>query len=538
MHGNIGPYLFTYAHMTLEKKMRVENVAGPVYIVHLKGPQKNRDNHTPGELFSAVLRFAAKDLKAIAGQEKSWLTSHSVSNSVDHSENKIEARTRLMMLYTNHYQDYDPERFCPQNLAQVLTEIEQNEKVCAIYIELEPGSKDSDKTVLDCVKTIGFYDTHSPNREKYRTNPEYKAALVKKKYFENINLTTLTPINNPLDLQAQINDLIKYSSSAHVNAMMNNDLECLRYSEIVDDFRTKDMVKEFSGDELRCSLVKGKEEVSEDSEDSVFNEPNDIAVRTTEDKGADTTAGNLLLDTKHDLQEWASELGVDNEAGLFQHFAGEAAKNLAINFTMPILIGDDALPSSMAKSEAADVKDIFQFDSSDDEASCPIDYRLVDAKLELRVLTCEILKINKHESKVDDKYNLLRNLASEIGMVIFDDEAELKKAARNFFYIALQRNNIGFTNTTASGDLIKSLFSNDKLSNLKKILFEKDAHQPIQYREIRTFVCGSNDEKLFSSSNSKKLYTFWQLPRASRILDDKEIERCIAEIKQVPLKNN
>jgi hypothetical protein len=128
----------------------------------------------------------------------------------------------------------------------------------------------------------------------------------------------------------------------------------------------------------------------------------------------------------------------------------------------------------------------------------------------------------------DDKYRLLGQIRVKMLIHKVQDDAGIKQIAKNFFYLAIQRNAIGKSNKTDSGELIVTLLNSPEFQPLRVFLFSE---APIKYKDIRMFVCGANDKKLFARWNrSNVLDTFWASNQANTILTNAPVERLLNTI--------
>ena len=117
----------------------------------------------------------------------------------------------------------------------------------------------------------------------------------------------------------------------------------------------------------------------------------------------------------------------------------------------------------------------------------------ISLTVQIHELINAVLKINKHESKTDEKYELLREFGQIIKSFKFESDEQRKNSLRNFFYLALQRNQGGLKNTTDSGVEIRRLLNLPEYAPLKVFLFPELAHTPVKYRDLRKFVTGKEN---------------------------------------------
>lgn len=116
--------------------------------------------------------------------------------------------------------------------------------------------------------------------------------------------------------------------------------------------------------------------------------------------------------------------------------------------------------------------------------------------------------ISHNKDKTDKKYKIINSLYQEILTKNYESIESLLSDTKLLFRIALQRNHIGFTNTTTTGLLIRTLINTAEFSDVKDYLFP-DKADPVCYSDLRTFVCGKNDIKLFSTSSKKMVLGFF-----------------------------
>lgn len=144
--------------------------------------------------------------------------------------------------------------------------------------------------------------------------------------------------------------------------------------------------------------------------------------------------------------------------------------------------------------------------------------RLAPAKKQLISLIEAVKGITDHQTNQGEKYCLSRQFLGKIQKTQFTAPAELEIAAKKFIMLSLQRNLIGFANTTASGLLIRTLINETSYKDLKDLLFPKDpvnhpidnSNNPIRYRDLRVLVSGENNSSFFSSLRKNKMYEFFR----------------------------
>lgn len=153
--------------------------------------------------------------------------------------------------------------------------------------------------------------------------------------------------------------------------------------------------------------------------------------------------------------------------------------------------------------------------------------KIQQTKDELIKLTKNVLNIGDHNVNTGNKYFLLRQLSNKIENADFKSVEAIRRLSKTFIMLSLQRNMIGFTNTTTSGDRIHGLLNTEEYKNLRQTLFSSEA--PIRYRDLRTLTCGANNERFFSSLYKNQMYQFFQT-NMDRLLKEDNVEHYSPEM--------
>ena len=131
--------------------------------------------------------------------------------------------------------------------------------------------------------------------------------------------------------------------------------------------------------------------------------------------------------------------------------------------------------------------------------------------------------------KSGEKYSLLLKLGNYIASNDYNDYQILALHLKNYLYLALQRDFPGFSNKTSTGSTIKTLLNTEKYQDLRHILFGDNTHH-VLYRQIRRFVCGTNNEKLFGFSKRSETYRFFRSSHPDDVMVKSE-EKILAHIR-------
>ncbi len=167
------------------------------------------------------------------------------------------------------------------------------------------------------------------------------------------------------------------------------------------------------------------------------------------------------------------------------------------------------------------------------------DDHLLLLKNQLSALMSQVCEMGGHSREDGDKYSLLLDLREKIDKTAFtaisdgthsDDDKNFACAAKNFIVLALQRNKLGYSDRTKSGEKIKELLNNPEYQQLRQYLFGKShADSPIHYLDLLKFSGYSPEDskaKFFSSSNKQKTYDLYLSKRAEdKFLSQGEIIR-------------
>lgn len=167
------------------------------------------------------------------------------------------------------------------------------------------------------------------------------------------------------------------------------------------------------------------------------------------------------------------------------------------------------------------------------------DDHLLLLKKQLSALMNQVCGMGGHSREDGDKYSLLLDLKEKIDGTAFaaisdgthsDDDKSLACAAKNFIVLALQRNKLGYSDRTKSGEKIKELLNDPEYQQLRQCLFGKShANSPIHYLDLLKFSGYSPEDskvKFFSSLNKQKTYDLYSSKKAEdKFLSQQEIRR-------------
>lgn len=112
------------------------------------------------------------------------------------------------------------------------------------------------------------------------------------------------------------------------------------------------------------------------------------------------------------------------------------------------------------------------------------------------------------QAKSGEKYILLAKIGNYMISNNYNDNNTLALHFKNYFYVILQRDQLGFSNKTTSGTLIRTLLNTPEYQDLRRVLFG-DGVNHVQYRQIRSFVCGDNNTRLFGFCQKRNTYHFF-----------------------------
>jgi hypothetical protein len=112
------------------------------------------------------------------------------------------------------------------------------------------------------------------------------------------------------------------------------------------------------------------------------------------------------------------------------------------------------------------------------------------------------------QEKSGEKYILLAQIGNHMISNNYNDDDTLALHFKNYLYVVLQRDRPGFSNKTTSGTLIRTLLNTPEYQELRHLLFG-DGVSHVQYRQIRRFVCGDNNTRLFGFFQKGNTYQFF-----------------------------
>lgn len=139
--------------------------------------------------------------------------------------------------------------------------------------------------------------------------------------------------------------------------------------------------------------------------------------------------------------------------------------------------------------------------------------RISNLIVQLIEIASTVLVIDRVHQVDNRKYDAMADVLADMTHSSFSPGlctvSQLKRLARVFFHLALQRNIVGVSNTTESGLVIRKMINEDNAIELKEALFD-NFNGEISYHQLREFVCGSNDVKLFSRVNRDRVLENYQ----------------------------
>jgi hypothetical protein len=112
------------------------------------------------------------------------------------------------------------------------------------------------------------------------------------------------------------------------------------------------------------------------------------------------------------------------------------------------------------------------------------------------------------QEKTGDKYALIAKIGNHMISNNYNDNNTLALHFKNYFYVILQRDRPGFSNKTTTGTLIRTLLNTPEYQDLRHLLFG-DGVNHVQYRQIRSYVCGENNTRLFGFCQKRNTYQFF-----------------------------
>lgn len=136
-------------------------------------------------------------------------------------------------------------------------------------------------------------------------------------------------------------------------------------------------------------------------------------------------------------------------------------------------------------------------------------------------------KINLFTAFIDDIYtkgmskksqrttkgSLIKETSDELKKEksLIPNESTLKDVLRNTLALCLQRDRNAFSpfSTTSSGLKAQELLNSKKYQPIAAMLLN-GTDKKINYRDLRTFILGRNDESYFKSNHSQRLYQFFK----------------------------
>ncbi len=162
-------------------------------------------------------------------------------------------------------------------------------------------------------------------------------------------------------------------------------------------------------------------------------------------------------------------------------------------------------------------------------------------KNQLLTLMGQVCGINGHSKEDGDKYSLLLGIKDKIARTSFtvisnnpyrnnEDDQSLTCAAKNFILLALQRNKLGYSDRTKSGEKIKEILNNPGYKQLRQLLFGKSyENSSIHYVNLLKFSGYSPESskvKFFSSLNKQRTYDLYSSKKnEDKFLGQQEIRR-------------
>lgn len=142
---------------------------------------------------------------------------------------------------------------------------------------------------------------------------------------------------------------------------------------------------------------------------------------------------------------------------------------------------------------------------------------------------------NRTTGQGTDKRNRLEKLRSKILGTTFETKGQVEHAFRQFMWLICQRNHLGFSKTTSSGEAAKKLLNDADYKILKEAMFEDKKGQAITCQDIWDFLIPEPGEKAgkalsssqyFSSKNNRSaVFSFFESKEDEEKEDEEKEEK-------------